>query len=129
MKELFLENAYAEFKIIDGIIYETFKPDLKIITIEVAKKIVETRFMISNGTWMPIFIDLTNAVMVDKQSRQYWSEEGVFKYLTAIAVLVKNEFHRMGISFYIYFDKPAVPTKSFMDKEKAIKWLEQFKNI
>ena len=129
MEELFLENEYAEFKVIDGIIHETFKPDLKIITIEVATKIVETRFEISNGIWMPIFIDLTNAIMADKQSRQYWSQEQVFKYLTAIAVLVKNEFHRMGISFYIHFDKPAVPTKSFVDKEKAINWLARFKNI
>lgn len=127
MRESYLENDFVEFWIEGGIIYNRYKPDVSIITIEIAKKIVEDRLKVSNGITRPGFIDLTNAISIDKQSRRYFSMGESMKYLSASAIVVNNEITKLGGNIYIRIDKPRIPTKLFTDKMLAVKWLEQFK--
>lgn len=126
-KESFLENEYVEFWIEDGIIYNRYKPEVNKITIDIAKRIVEDRLKVSNGVTRPGFVDLTNAISIDKPARRYLSMGESMKYLSASAILVKNEITKLGGNIYIRIDKPRIPTKLFTSEEQAVAWLEQFK--
>jgi len=49
-----------------------------------------------------------------------------FKQLTkAKALLVNNLPHRIVGNFYMKFKKPAIKTRIFNDRDKAIKWLRK----
>ncbi|HAA00756.1 MAG TPA: hypothetical protein DEP18_01545 [Flavobacteriales bacterium] len=43
----------------------------------------------------------------------------------AKAFLVENLAHRIIGNFYMTFNKPAIPTRLFTDREKALEWLRQ----
>jgi hypothetical protein len=127
MKESYMEDDYAHYWLEKGIIHEIFKPGLEIITIEIAKQMVESRLKVTNGIYRPLFIDLNNAISIDKKSRQYWANGDATKYVTATGILLDNEIARFWVSTYIKIDKPIVPTRFFTEKENALKWLETFK--
>lgn len=127
VKQAYLENDFVEFWIENGIIMNVYKPNLEKITIDVAKEIVRDRLQVSNGVTMPVMIDLTNAFTIDKASRRYFSMGDAMKYLSASAILVRNEITKLGGNIYIRIDKPKIPTKLFTEQDKAIEWLNQFK--
>ena len=129
MKQSYLENEFVEFWIEDGIIYNRYKPDLKKLTLDVAERIVQDRLTVSNGVTMPVFIDLTNAISMDKVARKYLATGDAMRYLSASALLVRNEITKLGGNIYVRIGKPSIPTKLFTDQEKAIHWLQQFKYL
>ena len=55
------------------------------------------------------------------------SKEGL-RFSIAEAMVVKNLAQRLIVSFYLKFNKPAVPSKAFDNEEDAIKWLLTFKS-
>lgn len=126
IRESYLENEFVELWIEDGIIHEIFKPSLIILNIDNAKKIVTDRLKVSNGIIRPIFVDLVNAVSIDKQTRKYFASKESLHLLSAGAVLVKNPITKLGGNFFFKIDRPPMPTKLFTNKEEALKWLKQY---
>jgi hypothetical protein len=127
MKESYIESEYFELWIENGIIHGIYKPNLKIITIDIAKQMVSSRLKLSNGITRPIFVDLCRAVAIDKASRTYLAEGDAIKYLSATAIVVKDQVTKLGASIYIRIDRPKIPTKFFIDEKAALQWLEQYK--
>ena len=126
-KESYIETEHFELWIENGIINGIYKPDLKIVTIDIAKQMVSTRLRLSNEITRPIFVDLCNMVSVDKASRTYLAKGDAMKYLSATAILVDNPISKFAANIYIRIDKPSIPTKFFTDKTLALAWLEQYK--
>lgn len=112
----------------DGIIHQIYKPEL-IITIEVAKQMVSHRLEITRSITRPVFVDVRNLVAIDSASRKYLAGELAVKYVSAGAIFLDNYIHYLAGTVYIKIDKPAVPSKLFTDKNKALKWLEPFKHL
>ena len=46
--------------------------------------------------------------------------------LTAVAVLVKGWVQQSVVNFWYSLSKPNIPTKLFLNKEKAMIWLSKY---
>ncbi len=127
MRTSYIENDCTEIWLQDGVIYVVYKPHLRSIDIEVAKKMVHDRLIVSNGISRPVFIDTCNAKGINEEAKEYMATGDAMKYLNATALLVHNRVSKLVANFYISLSRPKIPTKVFTDKEKALKWLELFK--
>ena|SRR5688572_1311242 len=126
MKEGYFENEFAEMWIEDGIVYQVYKKNL-VITLTIAKKLVEDRLVLSHGVTRPIFIDIRNLVSIDRISMKYYKTREVFVHINAAAFHIDNYFSKFIADIFLNFAKPLIPTKMFTDKKKALKWLENYK--
>jgi hypothetical protein len=125
-KEKYVENPYAEIWFENGVIYTVFKPNT-VITMEVAERVTEDRIKVSEGRTLPIFIDLRNMVSTENAARAYMASKSAQKFISAGAILINNEIHRLLTNLWLKIDRPIIPTKSFTEKEKALQWLERYK--
>lgn len=126
-KEGYIENEYAEIWLENGIIHNKFKPNF-VITIDVAKKLVAERLKVNANIDRPLFVDLTNFVSIDTESRKYLSKGDAIKNVSAGAFLVgNNPISVFAANIFITVDRPKTPVKVFGNKGKALKWLEKYK--
>lgn len=123
----YYEDEYHTLSLKNGIIHGIYKPKIKKIDLELAKKLVHDRKLVSDGKTYPVFVDLYKAVAINKAARNYFSSPEGIQGLSAVGVLVTNQLTKHGATIWNMIDKPAVPTKIFTDKEKALQWLSQFK--
>lgn len=121
MRENYYENDYAEIWIEDGIVFNIYKPNL-VLTLEVAKKLVEDRLRVSNGVSRPLFADISELISVDRKARRYLSKEGG-ELVNAGAFLVTSPISKFAGNVFMKIDKPTVPMRLFTSKDKAIEWL------
>jgi hypothetical protein len=128
-KDLYIDNGYVELWIEDGIVMEILKPTTTYIDLSTAKKIVEDRLTLSNGITMPIFIDSGNIKNMEKDAREYFVTPESMKYISASALLINNYAAWLGGKLFLTFNKPAFTTELFRSKQKAIAWLQHYKNL
>lgn len=124
MEPLFLETKYASYYIKDGIMEVVFTPNI-VISIDVAKQIVEDRLRFTNGKTWPLLVDIKGLVFVDTVSRKYFATAKALQYVSAGALVAGSLISRLAGSIYIKIDKPVIPAKLFTDKAKALKWLKK----
>ncbi len=127
IKESYYQNDYCEYWIEDGIIYEIFKPNFDVLTLDIAKIITQDRLNLSNGIPRPLYVELGSALKMERAANRYLSSGEAMQHLTSTGILVNDQIQRFGASIYTKFFKPKIPTKFFTDKEAAIFWLTQFK--
>lgn len=120
-----IENRYIKIKLEDGIIIAVFQ--LRKVTIEIAKKMVKARLVISNQTFRPLMVDLGNMKRINNDAMDYFASGEAVSYVKAAAILSHNRFQTLFTNFYLKFNKPPVPTRMFYEKQKAIKWLNEHK--
>ncbi|MGE0566427.1 MAG: hypothetical protein AB7O73_00645 [Bacteroidia bacterium] len=123
-----IDTPYYAMYLKGGIIHQIYKPEL-IITLEIAKQMVTHRLEITKRITRPVFVDVRNLVAIDAASRKYLAGEMAVKYVSAGAIFLDNYLHYLAGTVYIKIDRPAVPSKLFTDKEKALLWLEPFKHL
>lgn len=132
MKESVIDTEYCEMWLENGIIFQVYKPDL-VVTIDIAKAMVEDRIKISNGITRPMLADIKNLVSIDSEAREYLASERAIYLLSAGAILLgsslKDYIATLAAKIYLKIDRPPFPTKLFNDKEKALIWLETFGNL
>lgn len=111
----------------NGIIYGKYKRDL-VIDIHVAQEMVKDRYKISAGISRPLLIDVTELLCVDTEGRNYLAGPAGCELISAGAIYTKNKLLAFVGNAFILLDKPLIPAKVFGDKEKALEWLEPYKN-
>jgi hypothetical protein len=126
MNSSLVENDYVKIWEYEGIVYQVFKPKTS-ITIDVAKKVIEDRLKVSNGKAMPIYIDIRNVISVDYRAKDYLAGKEGSKLLTAGAFLLDNNIMRLLAKVFCYIDRPPVPARWFNERQKALQWLEKYK--
>lgn len=127
MKTNYIENQYAEYWIKNGIIYGIFKPGL-VISIDIAQKMVHDRLKLAENISRPAMIDIRNLVSIDGVSRKYLAGAEGSQFLTAGALVADtNPISTFAANIFITLDRPPIPTKLFNDTDKALKWLQKFK--
>lgn len=127
MQENFIETEQAQYWIEDGIFNVIYKPDL-LISLDVAKKMVAERLKLTDGKTMPLYTDIRGLISIDTISRKYLAGGEAIKNLSAGAIRVNGLISKLAANIFIVVEKPPVPTKLFTDRDKAIAWLEKFKN-
>ncbi len=115
--------------LVDGIIEATYKKHIKYITLEITKSVVEERIKATKGITRPLLIDMGQVAEIDKASRKYLSDGDGTRYLSATAIIVKDQITLFLARLFIMLDKPKIPTKFFINRNEARRWLSTFKNL
>lgn len=123
-----IANAYAEIYLENGIVFGIYKGDL-FIDLGAAKQVVTDRKLASNNEAKPMFVDATSVKGVSKEARDYFGSQEGSELLTASALYTNSKLSAFLANFLIKVNlhKSSVPVRLFTDKEKAIKWLENYK--
>ena len=130
MKEYFIENEFVQYRLEDGVIFADFKPNLNVFSLEVAKEVVNTRLKFMRGVSRPVVIDFNNIVSADKETRRYFAGEEATSLVSAAAFMkITNTATLMMTNLFLKFNKPTVPTRFFNNKEEALTWLEDYKQV
>lgn len=72
-------------------------------------------------------IDVRAAFHSEADVREYYSDNEYSGYRYADAFVVKSLAIRLLVNFYISFNKPSIPTKTFTEPEQAAKWIAEMK--
>jgi hypothetical protein len=118
------ENEYVVITIKDGILYLTYKK--KILDLECAKNVVESRLTLSNGFTYPLFVDIANVKTTTAEARSYTSKGDAEKLISATALWGISPVTKLMANIFLAVQKPKIPVKFFTDKALALKWLKQF---
>ena len=120
------ENKFVSFWIEDGVMMEVFKPDVKVLTLQIAEKVVEDRLKLSNGITMPLFVDLCNIKSIDGPTRKFFATPYSIQLVSVSAFLMHNYVSYYGGKLFLMFEKPLVKTELFRTKSEALAWLKIF---
>ena len=126
MKRKILDTPHFNLELIDEILFVTFKGN---ITLAIAKELVQARLEISEGKSYPVFNQGIQLTGMDKDARDYLASDEGRTGVNAGALYVDSVFNYFIGNFFlkVTVNKPKIPTQIFNDKQKALKWLEQFK--
>ncbi|CAM3577385.1 hypothetical protein [Flavobacterium psychrophilum] len=118
------ENDFAQFWIVDGILFFKYKPATT-IDLKVAQRVVTDRIHFQNERSYPVLCDIRGVVSTDKAGRDYLAKSG--SILTQAVGLVVDEKVLLTIStFYLQINKPAVPTQIFTTEASALVYLKTY---
>tara|TARA_R110002073_G_scaffold327921_3_gene508846 strand:- start:3849 stop:4223 length:375 start_codon:yes stop_codon:yes gene_type:complete len=120
-----LENAYATYKLENGILYVVYSKDV-ILDLPAAVYIVKDRLSMHEGRFLPVLCDIRQIKEINKAARAYLSIEGSI-LIKAVAFIVDSPVSEMLSEFYLRTSKPPIPTESFNTMEEALKFLNKFK--
>lgn len=120
------KNDYVTLFLKDGIIHAILHPNI-VITLNLAKKLLEARLRFSNGITRPLFADMRGAKYIEDEARDFLASEEACRYASAAAILIENYFQKLLANFYLAYSKPRRPTKIFTEKANAVEWLSTFK--
>lgn len=123
-----IDTPHYTLWIEDGIIHNVYKPDL-IMTIDIAIEMVNHRLKLTNDITYPLFVDIRNLVAIKAEARRYLAGSEAVKYASAGAIYLDNHLLYLVGQVFLKIDNPAIPSRLFTDKEKALHWLETFKNL
>lgn len=128
MESFHVETEHYIIWLENGITHLVYKPGF-VVTLDIAKQIVKKRIEVSGGITRPAFIDITRMVAVNKEARKYLAREEAARHISAGAIYLDNYVHYLAGRVFLNIDKPNIPSKLFTCKEKALRWLEPYKNL
>lgn len=128
MKSFYVNTEHYTSWLENGVFYLVYKQD-SVVTLDIAKHIVGTRIEMSDGISRPTLVDVRGMIAVNKEAKKYLAGEEAIRYITAGAIYLDNYLHYLAGNVFLKIDQPAIPSKLFTDKEKALRWLEPFKNL
>jgi hypothetical protein len=84
---------------------------------------------LSKEKYIPLLLIGKRGVQPTLEVRKYGSTEKANKYISAMAILIieGNIAHRLYGNMILTLDKRPMPSKLFVNKEKAIQWLSQYR--
>lgn len=121
---MLVENDYATYEIIDGVVHVIYKN----IDLDISRsvRIVKDRLQLQAGRFMPVLCDIRAIQGIDKAARAYLSLEGS-AFVNAVAFIVDTPVSEMQSKFYLRTRKPKIPTKVFEKKSDALVFLKKYK--
>lgn len=127
-QEKSFENDYVEFRLKDGILYIHFKPNIT-ITEDIAREIVAARKEFTEGKTYPGIGDDSGIWGIEKGARDYFASTEGTSGVSAAALVLKSSFSKILGNFILKVSRPTQPARIFTSQEKALEWLEQYKEI
>ncbi len=119
-----LNTEYIQIDFENEILITTWK--VSNISLSIAKEAVNKRLSIASGNKYPLLVKLKLVKSSTKEARDFLASEGGCEGLVAGAICVNSLLENMIATFFIYLNKPCIPTKVFHDENEAKKWLSQY---
>lgn len=124
MKEIDLEKATVS--LLDEHIIHIHIKSGREIELSDAVYIVEAMGKLGNGKKYPILIDAGSFSSIDKEARVFSAAAESNLYTVADAIAYYNLAQKLLADFYVKYNKPVIPTRTFPNKQEAITWLKTF---
>ncbi len=121
-----LDTPYVYMELEDGIMVGYYKSNIR-ITLEKAKAIVAERNAFFSYRSYPALIYDNGVRSMDKDARDFFASVEGSVGISAAALVLKSSFSVFLGNFLLKISKPVIPAKIFTNKEKALIWLQQFK--
>lgn len=112
----------------DGILHVHLKESAH-ITLTDAQETLKAMRVVGNGRKYPVLIDSGEFVIIDPEVRVFSASEEGNIYTIADAIAYHSLPQKLSANFYMAFNKPVVPTRTFSDKAEAIEWLYSFVKV
>ena len=125
MKGGIIKTEYATYWVEAGILNIIFPEDI-VLNLDLAKEMVEDRIKITEGKTWPLLVDVSGLASVDTAARQYFATERGIHGVSSAAILAKSMISKLAANLFIKVNKPAVPTKLFIKREKAEVWIKKY---
>lgn len=109
----------------DGIVQVNFGENID-IDLKEAVEIVDAIGELTEGKKVLTLNIAGKTTSATSAAREYSATPLGLKYTIADAFVVTNLAQKILGNFYISFNKPAIPTRIFDDKAKAIEWLKRY---
>lgn len=90
------------------------------ITTDKIKENFASLSKITGGKKTPYLIDLRGIKSLNREAREYLSEEKTVSKVSASALLIGSPFSKVIGNFFLGINKPLYPTKMFTSEEKAL---------
>ena len=75
-----------------------------------------------------VLIDMTAVSEITKEAHDYFANERTASIQRATSLLISSPVSRIIGNFFMGLNKPISPTRLFTEPQKAIKWLQTFRN-
>ena len=121
-----LTNDYATFWIDDGVLHFVYHPSV-VLNLHAAEQVVSDRLKFQGEKVLPVFCDTRGIKDTEKSARDFLAKEGSVM-TSAVAFLVNPPISQAITDFYIRTNKPVTPTKIFVEKYEALRFLRSFRN-
>jgi hypothetical protein len=123
-----MENPKERFHIElnDGVVFITYLRE--IIDYEFVDDLINARLKLIGERTFPIYADFRMVKRGSREARERMSAKDAGIGVSAVAILINSQVHKTIYNFFHSIYKAPAPAKLFTNKEKALKWLEQFKD-
>jgi hypothetical protein len=109
----------------DGILHVHIKERAH-ITMSEALKTLKAMKVIGNGRKYPVLIDAGDFANIDPEVRVFSASEEGNLYTVADAIAYHTLPQKLTANFYVAYNKPVVPTRTFSEISEAVQWLRTF---
>lgn len=75
----------------------------------------------------PLLIDARGIKSITRDARNFFTTNGRQTNTLAFAIIIDSSVSKVVGNFFLGINKPAVPTKLFLDESNAVEWLSKFK--
>ncbi|WP_310993615.1 DUF7793 family protein [Aequorivita marina] len=116
------ETLYCKYGMVDGILFCLYKP-IAYITLEIARNIVSSRLHFQENEAFLVFCDTRGIKDSSKPARDYLAREGS-TLVKALVIFDDRNLSTHMLRYYLFRNKPSVPTAIFKEKEKALEFLK-----
>lgn len=114
-------NVYIQ----DGIMFVEFLKEH--VDFEDVDLGIKKRIEMAEGKSFAMLSDITRGKSITREARQRMGEKDAGAGVKAVAIIVGSKIHEVLFNFFHSVYKSPAPAKLFTNKEKALKWLEQYK--
>ena len=122
-------NEYKDerfhIKLDDGIVYVIFHKAY--IDYNFVNDLILRRLEITKDIAYPMFSDFRAAKSGPREARQRMAEKDAGIGVKAVAILINSNVQRVIYNFFNNIYRAPAPARLFTSKEKALKWLQQYK--
>jgi len=109
----------------DGIMHVHIKEHAH-ITMAEAMETLKAMRVIGSGHKYPVLIDSGEFAIIDPDVRVFSASEEGNLYTVADAIAYHTLPQKLTANFYVSYNKPVVPTRTFSEMREAIDWLKTF---
>jgi hypothetical protein len=112
-------------QIIDGCVYIVYLKEY--VDYDYVNDLINARLKLIGNQTLPIFSDFRKVKKGTREARERMAGSDAGIGVSAVAVYIDSAVHKIIFSFFNSIYKAPAPTKLFTNKEKALEWLEQYK--
>lgn len=116
--------AYLSYK--DDVVLIVVKDD-SLVSVDDMEELLKACVQLARFRNYYSIVDVRVNAGANQGVTEYYAKNEYNKYRYADAFIINTLAMRLIVNFYMAFNKPVVPTKTFADPESAAKWIDTLK--